>query len=192
MTIKLSWFLDVSFFRPSSLKVTLPGSWAAATPTSWPAIPCTLAPAPAHAPDFAPSPAPAHSPAPDHTLSSATLPAPNPYQELKPVPVPAVLQINGDFRIMIGIQEDVLNMFLITHFLLLFTNLALVFFFTVLVCVRNNPSFKSSFSSDAVSWWTTRYNARYRRCRAMLLLFTLLKKHVCQALVTLYKSFKCR
>jgi hypothetical protein len=55
---------------------------------------------------------------------------------------------------MIGIQEDVLNMFLITHFLLLFSNLALVFIFTVFVCMRNNPNFKSSFSSDAVSWWT--------------------------------------
>merc|ERR1712130_187081 len=63
------------------------------------------------------------------------------------------------FRIMIGIQEDVLNMFLVTHFLLLFSNLALVFFFSILICVRNNPNFKSSFSSEAYSWW----NSRQRR-----------------------------
>ena len=60
---------------------------------------------------------------------------------------------------MIGIQEDVLNMFLITHFLLLFSNLALVFFFTMLVVLRNNPNFKSSFGQEAVSWW----NSRQRR-----------------------------
>ena len=60
---------------------------------------------------------------------------------------------------MIGIQEDVLNMFLVTHFLLLFSNLALVFFFSILICVRNNPNFKSSFSSEAYSWW----NSRQRR-----------------------------
>ena len=54
---------------------------------------------------------------------------------------------------MIGIQEDVLNMFFICHFLLLFSSLGLAFFFTILICVRNNPNFRSSFASDAVSWW---------------------------------------
>ena len=46
--------------------------------------------------------------------------------------------------IMIGIQEDVLNMFLITHFLLLFSCGGLVFVFTLLLCLRMNPNFKSS------------------------------------------------
>ena len=69
-------------------------------------------------------------------------------------------QISPFFRIMIGIQEDVLNMFLVTHFLLLFSNLALVFFFSILICVRNNPNFKSSFSSEAYSWWNSRQSRR--------------------------------
>merc|ERR1712130_224424 len=34
-------------------------------------------------------------------------------------------------------------------------NLALVFFFFMLICVRNNPKFKSSFSSEAYSWWNS-------------------------------------
>merc|ERR1739838_547082 len=46
--------------------------------------------------------------------------------------------------ILIGIQEDVLNMFLITHFLLLFSCGGLVFVFSLLLCLRMNPNFKSS------------------------------------------------
>ena len=34
-------------------------------------------------------------------------------------------------------------------------NLALVFFFFILICVRNNPKFKLSFSSEAYSWWNS-------------------------------------
>ena len=43
------------------------------------------------------------------------------------------------FRRMIGIQEDVLNMFLITHFLILFSVGGLIFAFTLLLCLRMSP-----------------------------------------------------
>jgi len=44
---------------------------------------------------------------------------------------------------MIGIQEDMLNMVLVTHFLLLLSNLALVVLFSILVMVRNDPKFRA-------------------------------------------------
>ena len=46
--------------------------------------------------------------------------------------------------IMIGIQEDVLNMFLISHFLILFSVSGLVFAFTLLLCFRMNSNLRSS------------------------------------------------
>jgi len=55
---------------------------------------------------------------------------------------------------MIGVQEDVLNMFLVTHGLLLITNLALGFLFTIFVCVRHNPAFKTDLRLPTTSWFT--------------------------------------
>ena len=54
---------------------------------------------------------------------------------------------------MIGVQEDVLNMFLLTHGMLLVTNLALAFLFTVFVCVRHNPNFKGDLRIPTTSWF---------------------------------------
>jgi len=54
---------------------------------------------------------------------------------------------------MIGIQEDVLNMFLITHALLLVTNLALALLFSIFVCVRHHPSFKDDLKMPTTSWF---------------------------------------
>jgi len=55
---------------------------------------------------------------------------------------------------MIGVQEDVLNMFLLTHGLLLITNLALVLLFTLCVCIRHNPAFKTDLRLPTTSWFT--------------------------------------
>ena len=50
---------------------------------------------------------------------------------------------------MIGIQEDVLNMFLISHFLILFSVGGLIFAFTLLLCVRMNPQVRQ----EARGWF---------------------------------------
>jgi len=46
---------------------------------------------------------------------------------------------------MIGVQEDLLNIFLATHGLLLLTNLALGFLFFLFLCVRHHPALKDEF-----------------------------------------------
>jgi hypothetical protein len=45
---------------------------------------------------------------------------------------------------MIGIQEDVLNMFLISHFMILFSVGGLIFAFTLLLCLKMNSNLQSS------------------------------------------------
>ena len=50
---------------------------------------------------------------------------------------------------MIGIQEDVLNMFLISHFLILFSVGGLIFAFALLLCLRMNPQVRQ----DARGWF---------------------------------------
>merc|ERR1712241_1483612 len=59
---------------------------------------------------------------------------------------------------MIGVQEDLLNMFLITHGLLLLTNLALALLFSLFLCVRHHPAFKDQFRHlpAFLSSWLTR------------------------------------
>ena len=56
---------------------------------------------------------------------------------------------------MIGVQEDLLNMFLATHGLLLLTNIALALLFSVFLCVRHHPAFKDKFRylpASAFTW----------------------------------------
>merc|ERR1712106_481425 len=53
--------------------------------------------------------------------------------------------------IMIGIQEDVLNMFLISHFMILFSVGGLIFAFTLLLCLKMNSN--TSFSLPRSGGW---------------------------------------
>ena len=46
---------------------------------------------------------------------------------------------------MIGVQEDLLNMFLLSHGLLLLTNLLLGLLFVLFLCVRHHPAFKDHY-----------------------------------------------
>ena len=58
---------------------------------------------------------------------------------------------------MIGVQEDLLNIFLATHGLLLLTNLALALLFSLFLCVRHHPAFKDHFRylpAPAFNWLT--------------------------------------
>ena len=58
---------------------------------------------------------------------------------------------------MIGVQEDLLNIFLATHGLLLLTNLALGLLFFLFLCVRHHPAFKDHFRylpAPAYNWLT--------------------------------------
>ena len=60
---------------------------------------------------------------------------------------------------MIGVQEDLLNMFLVSHGLLLLTNLILGLLFFVFLCVRHNPAFKDNYRylpSAAYNWFYSR------------------------------------
>ena len=56
---------------------------------------------------------------------------------------------------MIGVQEDLLNIFLATHGLLLLTNLGLALLFSMFLCVRHHPAFKDEFRylpTSAYNW----------------------------------------
>merc|ERR1719167_125354 len=57
--------------------------------------------------------------------------------------------INNRTSSMIGIQEDVLNMFLISHFMILFSVGGLVFAFTLLLCLKMNSGLGSSAPRSA-------------------------------------------
>ena len=63
---------------------------------------------------------------------------------------------------MIGIQEDLLNIFLVSHGLLLLTNLILGFLFFLFLCVRHHPAFKDEFRylpASAYNWFYSRTGA---------------------------------
>ena len=60
---------------------------------------------------------------------------------------------------MIGVQEDLLNMFLVSHGLLLLTNLVLGLLFFLFLCVRHHPAFKDNYRylpSAAYNWFYSR------------------------------------
>ena len=69
----------------------------------------------------------------------------------------------SSFRTMIGIQEDVLNMFLISHFLILFSVGGLIFAFTLLLCVRMNPQVRQ----DARGWFWVGRQEEFSTSRCM-------------------------
>jgi len=63
---------------------------------------------------------------------------------------------------MIGVQEDLLNIFLVSHGLLLLTNLILGFLFFLFLCVRHHPAFKDNYRylpSAAYNWFYSRGGA---------------------------------
>ena len=60
---------------------------------------------------------------------------------------------------MIGVQEDLLNVFLVSHGLLLLTNLILGFLFAGCLCLRHHPAFKDDFRylpTSAYNWLQSR------------------------------------
>ena len=64
---------------------------------------------------------------------------------------------------MIGVQEDLLNMFLVSHGLLLLTNLILGLLFFVFLCVRHHPAFKDNYRylpTAAYNWFYSRGGAQ--------------------------------
>ena len=46
---------------------------------------------------------------------------------------------------MIGVEEELLNLFLLTHGLLLLSSLCLALLFSVFLCVRHHPAFRDQF-----------------------------------------------
>jgi len=60
---------------------------------------------------------------------------------------------------MIGVQEDLLNLFMVSHGLLLLTNIVLGFLFSVCLCVRHHPAFKEDFRylpASTYNWFYSR------------------------------------